>query len=88
MLAAKSIVPSVFNPYIRKITEGSTIVHTFAEGKAALAADKTIDDVGVEGQVHFDRYQNSAGVWAALNPITNAPAAVLTPAQVSAAEGR
>lgn len=88
MLAAKSTTPSVYNPYIRKIVEGSTIVHTFAQGKAALAAGKTIDYVGVEGQVHFDRYQNSAGVWAALNPITNAPDAVLTPAQVSAAEGR
>lgn len=88
MLAAKSTTPSVYNPYIRKITEGTTVVHTFAQGKAALAAGKTIDYVGVEGQVHFDKYQNSAGVWAALNPITNAPAAVLTPAEVSAAEGR
>jgi branched-chain amino acid transport system substrate-binding protein len=88
MLAAKSTTPSVFNPYIRKITEGSTIVHTFAQGKAALAAGKTIDYVGVEGPVHFDRYQNSAGVWAALNPITNGTDAVLTPAQVSTAEGR
>jgi branched-chain amino acid transport system substrate-binding protein len=88
MLAAKSTTPSVYNPFIRKITEGTTVVHTFAQGKAALAAGKTIDYVGVEGQVHFDKYQNSAGVWAALNPITNAPAAVLTPAEVSAAEGR
>jgi branched-chain amino acid transport system substrate-binding protein len=88
MLAAKSTTPSVFNPYIRKITEGSTVVHTFAEGKAALADGKTIDYVGVEGQIHFDRYQNSAGVWAALNPITNAAVATLTPAQVSMAEGR
>lgn len=88
MLAAKSTDPSVFNPYIRKITEGTTIVHTFAEGKAALAAGKTIDYVGVEGQVHFDRYQNSAGVWAALNPVTNNVVSVLAPAQVTAAEGR
>ena len=69
-------------------TKSFTIVHTFAEGKAALGAGKTIDYVGVEGQIHFDRYQNSAGVWASLEPITNKPLAVLTPAQVSAAEGR
>jgi branched-chain amino acid transport system substrate-binding protein len=87
MLAAKSTTPSVYNPFIRKITEGSTVVHTFAEGKTALAAGKTIDYVGVEGPVHFDKYQNSAGVWAGLSPITNAPVAVLTPAQVSVAEG-
>ncbi len=88
MLAAKSTDPAVFNPFIRKITEGSTVVHTFAEGKAALASGKTINYVGVEGQVHFDKYQNSAGVWAALDPISNGPVAVLTPADVSAAEGR
>lgn len=88
MIAAHSVVPSVFNPFIRKITEGSTIVHTFAEGKAALEAGKTINYVGVEGSIHFDQFQNSAGVWAALNPITNKPVAVLTPQQVSAAEGR
>src|SRR5205823_2369444 len=88
MIAAHSTDPKVFNPFIRKVTEGTTIVHTFAEGKAALGAGKTMDYVGVEGQIHFERYQNSAGVWASLEPITNKPLAVLTPAQVSAAEGR
>jgi ABC-type branched-subunit amino acid transport system substrate-binding protein len=88
MLAANSTDPAVYNPYIRKITEGTTVVHTFAEGKAALAAGQTINYVGVEGQINFDQYQNSAGVWAALSPVTNKPVAILTPAQVTSAEGR
>jgi len=87
MLAAKSTNPVVFNPYIASITTGQIVVHTFAQGKAALAQGKTIDYVGVEGQIHFDKYHNSAGVWAALNPITNNVVSSLTPAQVTKAEG-
>ena len=72
MVAAHSFVGSVYNSYIPKIVSGKTIVHSFAEGKAALAAGKTIDFVGLEGQVTFNQYHNSAGVWSADDPVTNA----------------
>ena len=87
MIAAHSTKPTVFNPYIRKVTEGSTVVHTFAQGKAALEAGKTIDYVGVEGQIHFDKYQNSAGQWGVFQPLTNKLLQVLPASLVSAAEG-
>ncbi|HEY6277704.1 MAG TPA: ABC transporter substrate-binding protein [Streptosporangiaceae bacterium] len=88
MLAAHSTKPAVFNPYIEKITQGSTVVHTFAEGKAALAAGKTIDYVGVTGQVTFDKYHNSGGLWAAENPVTNLPVSLVSAKDIAAAEGR
>jgi len=88
MIAAKSTTPSVFNPFIETITTGSTVVHTFAQGKAALAAGKTIDYVGVEGQIHFDKYHNSAGVWGVFQPLTNKLLKVIPANLVSASEGR
>jgi branched-chain amino acid transport system substrate-binding protein len=88
MLAAHSTKPTVFNAYIPKITQGSTMVHTFAEGKAALAAGKTIDYLGVERQVSFDQYHNSQGEWGAFQPLTNKLVATLTAKDVAQAEGR
>jgi ABC-type branched-subunit amino acid transport system substrate-binding protein len=87
MLAAHSIDPVTFNPYVEKITQGSTVVHTFAAGKAALAAGKTIDYVGVTGQVSFDRYHNSGGLWAAENPVTNLPVSLVSAKDIATAEG-
>ena len=87
MLAAHSVNPVVYNPYIAKITQGTTVVHTFAQGKAALAAGKTIDYVGVTGQVSFDKYHNSGGLWAAENPVTNLPEKLVSAKDVAAAEG-
>ena len=40
---------------------GATVVGSYAEGKAALAAGKTIKYIGVLGKPSFDRYHNSAG---------------------------
>jgi branched-chain amino acid transport system substrate-binding protein len=85
--ASKSTNPAVINNYIPKITEGSVVVHTFAEGKAALEAGKTIDYVGVTGQVHFNQYHNSQGVWAATQPLTGKVLTVLTAADVQKATG-
>ena len=87
MLAANSTDPATFNPFIGKIASGSTVVHTFAEGKAALAAGKSIDYVGVEGKVNFDQYHNTGGVWAALQAVTNNVVTTLTPTEVLAAKG-
>jgi branched-chain amino acid transport system substrate-binding protein len=88
MLEAHSTDPLKINSYIPKVTQGSTVVHTYAEGRAALAAGKTIDFVGVEGQVNFDKYHNSAGQWGAFRPLSNKLVAVLSAKQVAQAQGR
>ena len=38
-------------------------MRTFAEGKAALAAGKRIDYVGVTGQADYKRWHNSNGAF-------------------------
>ncbi|MFZ2033851.1 MAG: ABC transporter substrate-binding protein [Candidatus Dormiibacterota bacterium] len=87
MLAAKSTNPATFNSFIPKIVSGATVVHTFAEGKTALAAGKTINYVGVEGQINFDQYHNSAGVWGVLQTVTDKVIDTITAEQVRSAEG-
>ncbi len=64
MVAAHSSDNSVWNPYVFKVTTpgpGATIVHTFAEGKQALEQGKTINYVGVTGQMGFTKWHNSGG---------------------------
>ncbi len=64
MLAAHTTDPSVWNNYIIKVTTksaGAVVVDTFAEGKAALAAGKTIDYEGATGAFAFDQWHNSSG---------------------------
>ncbi len=66
MEMAKSTKPAVYNPFIRKIANGgpgATVVHSFADGKAALLAHKTIMYVGATGPITFDQYQNSPGAF-------------------------
>ena len=63
MTAAKSTNPSKYQPFIAKVTnqtKGATIVHTYAQGVAALKAGKTIQYVGASGPLVFDKY-GSAG---------------------------
>jgi branched-chain amino acid transport system substrate-binding protein len=63
MLAAGTTQTTVWNDYIVKVTTASpdaTVVHTFAEGKAALAAGKKIDYVGGSDQFAFDKWHNSS----------------------------
>lgn len=74
MQAAHSIVPSVYRPYIRQITQaspGAVVVHDFATGKAALAAGKQIQYVGPTGAIDFNQYQNSPGLFSASLPGQN-----------------
>lgn len=66
MLAAHSTQPAVWDPYVAKVSNPSqdaVIVHTFAEGKKALAAGKTIDYVGVTGQADYNGWHNSNGAF-------------------------
>jgi branched-chain amino acid transport system substrate-binding protein len=87
MLAAHSDVGSVYNSYIPKITTGKVIVNSFAQGKAALAKGETIDYVGLEGQIAFNKYHNSAGIWSADNPVTNATEKTVSSADLAKALG-
>lgn len=66
MEMAKSAKPAAYNPFIAKVANGgagATVVHSFAEGKKALAAHKTISYVGATGPITFDQYQNSPGAF-------------------------
>jgi branched-chain amino acid transport system substrate-binding protein len=85
-LAAKSTDPKVFNGYLAKVTNGSTVVHTFAEGKAALDAGKTIAYQGATGVVAFDQYHNNAGTWGVFEPLTQRLLTTLSPTDVQAAQ--
>ena len=87
MEAAHSTVGSVYDAYVGKVTRGKVVVHSFAEGKAALAAGKTIDFVGLEGQIAFNRYHNSAGIWSVDNPVTNATEQTISAGDMARALG-
>jgi hypothetical protein len=66
MTAAHSTSPSAFTPYIIKIgdgTSGAVVVHSFADGAAALKAGKQIRYEGPGGPTSFDAYHDSAGLF-------------------------
>lgn len=68
MQAAKSVKPATFAPWILKLTQkapGATTVYSYAQGKQALAAGKTIRYVGAGGEIAFDKWHNSAGAFEA-----------------------
>ena len=69
MLAAKSTEPSVYNKWILRVTaarSGATVVQTFAQGKAALAAGKQIQYVGPTGPEPFNQHHTSTGSFVVL----------------------
>jgi ABC-type branched-subunit amino acid transport system substrate-binding protein len=56
---ARSVDPSMYVADIPKVTagaSGATVVNTYAQGVAALAAGKTIDYVGAAGPMAFNQY--------------------------------
>ena len=62
--AAKSTSPSVWNKFIPAVTTASPramMVHSYADGIAALKAGKTIDYVGATGIIVWNQYHNSTG---------------------------
>ncbi len=66
MLAAKSTSTSAWMPWLIKIgngVPGATVVHSFAEGAAALKAGKQIRYEGPGGPTNFDAYHDSAGLF-------------------------
>jgi branched-chain amino acid transport system substrate-binding protein len=66
MTAAKSVDPTVFNPYFLKIATGgpgAVVVHTYADGVTALNSGKTIQFVGAAGATIYDQYHNASLPW-------------------------
>jgi len=66
MIMAKTPDPTFFNKYIADVvadTPGATEVHSFQEGKDALAAGKKIHYVGAGGPIVLDQYHNSSGAF-------------------------
>lgn len=67
MIKTKSTQGSTYNSCIMTLTApnaSATVVHTFAEGKAALAQGKTIRYVGVIGPIVLNQYHSSPGEFA------------------------
>jgi ABC-type branched-subunit amino acid transport system substrate-binding protein len=62
MVATNSADPTVYNPKIIEIgngTTGATVVNTYKDGVAALKAGKSIRFVGAGGENQFNQYNNS-----------------------------
>jgi branched-chain amino acid transport system substrate-binding protein len=60
--ATKSTSPPVWNASIPSLTTaGAVVVHSYAEGLAALHAGKKIDYVGATGIIDFNQWHNSGG---------------------------
>jgi ABC-type branched-subunit amino acid transport system substrate-binding protein len=67
MLQAKSTDSAKWAPYVAQIangTPGAALVHTFPEGKAALAAGKHIHYVGASGELVVTASHNNAAPFA------------------------
>lgn len=63
MVAAGTVDPAVFNPYVKNVTAGganTVVVHSYAEGLFALRTGHAIQYVGPSGPMAFDRWQNAA----------------------------
>lgn len=63
-VAAKSTDPAAFNKLIPAVTtpaSSATVVHTYADGVAALKAGKKIQFVGAGGVIDFNQWHNSTG---------------------------
>jgi ABC-type branched-subunit amino acid transport system substrate-binding protein len=66
MLASKSTSAAVFKPFIEKIGDGvpgAEVVHSFAQGAAALKSGKQIRYEGPGGPTSFDAYHDSTGIF-------------------------
>jgi len=67
MLEAKSTTPSVWIDKIASLTANTSLprVYSFAQGKAAIQAGKSVYYFGATGQITFNKYHNSSGNFAA-----------------------
>jgi branched-chain amino acid transport system substrate-binding protein len=91
MLQAKSVNPQVYNSDILKVvaeSAGAVVVHSFAEGKQALAAGKKIQYIGASGPVVFDKWHNSPGDFEVVASNLTSIVTSFTGAQIAAVEGK
>jgi len=82
MIEAHSTSPQKFNAYITKVTNpsaGAVIVHTYAAGKAALAAGKRIQYIGASGPIIFNQYHNSTPTYAIERSTASGHVTVIAP---------
>jgi ABC-type branched-subunit amino acid transport system substrate-binding protein len=66
MTKANSTNPSVYRPFVETIgngTPGAQVVHSFAEGAAALKAGKAVRYIGPGGPTSFDSFHDSTGIY-------------------------
>lgn len=89
MVEAKSTAPTAYNKFIVKVTApsaGATVVHSYAEGLAALKAGQQIQYVGAGGSLPFNRYHSAERAFSydtydpagkSMNPVTVIPGSVL-----------
>ena len=71
MTAAHSTKPSVYNSFILNVTRarpGAVVVHTYAEGVAALKSGKQIQYIGASGAFPFNVHHSSPGIYADVLP--------------------
>jgi neutral amino acid transport system substrate-binding protein len=96
MVDTNSADPTVYNPKIKDIangTSGATVVTTYKDGVAAIKAGKSIRFVGAGGANNFDQYNNSQSgyIWVTYdNQGGEVKAGQMTPQQtqtISAAGG-
>jgi len=63
MVAAGTVDPAIFNPYVKSVTSGganTVVVHSYAEGLSALRTGHKIQYIGPSGPMAFDQWQNAA----------------------------
>ena len=63
MVASKSTKPSVYRAFLTKVATGKVVVHSFAQGVAALKKGTTIGYVGPGGPTKFNGYNESNGIF-------------------------
>jgi len=87
MLSKHSTDPAVYNSAILGLTQpgaGKTVVHTFQEGKQAIASGHQIQYVGASGRIVLDSFHSTTGAFAAftIGPHSH-PAGILTAGQIT-----
>jgi hypothetical protein len=87
--AAKSSDPAKYTPFITRVASpspGAVDVHSFADGKKALAAGKSIHYVGAVGPITFDQFNNSPGSFEIVKSDGTTPIVTYSASQVQAAK--
>ena len=92
MIASKSSDPSVLNSWILRLTAphpGAVVVHTYAAGRAALLAGKSIQYIGVSGPQRYNKYHNNLLPYVAVKILPNgqvADSTTITQAEIASVD--